>query len=396
MNNQNVTHRLRPLYAAQFLQGFVLWYAIEKFFERSIGLSDADISTIVVIFTAVMMVANIPCGVIADRWSRKGMLVFAELMLVASSIVGGVSHGFWQYAVSGMLWGLFYACYSGLYDSIVYDVLVEEQGMADGFEHYYGRVQMCNSAALVIGSLLSSVVVHVWGLRATYFVSVVPSVLAIFALMVFREPTLHRQNAHGLIGAHLKATFKTIARRGNVFWIVVCMVIIAALSRIMFELDQLWLLAVALPVVAYGPVNALILSSIGTSGALASRIKHREQFIVAVGLVLCAAAVALLFRQREVIVVAEVTALITLLTLNIILGKLLHDTMPSNVRAGASSVVGTMGYLLFLPIGILFGQISTHASVFRADWIVVGLTFAAFVSLLAVLKTKQTPAAAEG
>ncbi len=383
--------RLRPLYAAQFLQGFVLWYAIEKFFERSIGLNDADISAIVVIFTAAMMVANVPFGVLADRWSRKGMLVFSELMLVASSVVGGVSHSFWQYAVSGVLWGLFYAGYAGLYDSIVYDVLLEEQGTADGFERYYGRVQMCNSAALVAGSLLSSVAVHFWGLRATYFISMVPSSLAIFALVLFREPTLHRQHANGLIGAHLKATFKAIMRRGHVFWIVVCMVIIAALSRIMFELDQLWLLAVALPVTAYGPVNALLLSSIGVSGAVASHIKHRDKLIVGVGLLLCVSGMALLFHDRALIVTAEVVALISLLTLNIILGKLLHDTMPSNVRAGASSVVGTVGYLLFLPLGILFGQVSTHASVFRAAWIVVALAFAAFASLLAMLKTKRTP-----
>lgn len=391
MERQNLQRRLRPLYTAQFLQGFVLWYAIEKVFMRSIGLSNAQIAVETVMFTAVMLVANIPLGMLADRWSRKGVLVFAGVALIASSIVSGLSNSFWQYVAGGALWGLFYAAYAGTYDSITYDTVLEETGKTDSYEHFYGRVQLFDSIALVAGSLLSTVVVHVWGLRANYFITVIPSALSIFALAKFNEPTLHRKETTGVVSAHLKTTFKVIAKRGRVMWIVLSMVTLGATMRIMLELDQLWLLAVALPVGLYGPINALILSGFAAAGPIASRAKRSPLYIALVGFALCAAGVALVFHNRLLIIVAEIVIVVTMIALNIILGKLLHDTMPSNVRAGASSIVSTMGYLLFLPIGILFGEVSTRVSVFRAAWIVVALAFATFASLLVVLKAKQAP-----
>lgn len=395
MKQEKIQRRLRPLYAAQFLQGFVLWYAIEKVFMQSIGFTGATIALETVLFTVVMLIANIPLGVLADRWSRKGVLVLSSVALIASSLICGLSNGFWVYAVGGICWGLFYAGYAGTYDSIVYDTLLEETGGTGSYEHYYGRVQLFDSVALVLGSLLSSLVVHLWGLRTTYFITIVPSVLSIFALAAFREPTLHRKHTAELIGTHVKATFTAIGQRGKVLWIVVGMTLIGATMRIVLELDQLWLLAVALPVTWYGPVNALVLSGFGASGPVAARARRSKPGMMVVGLAMCTAAISLLFRDRTLIIGAQVVMVTSLIALNIMLGRLLHDTMPSNIRAGASSVVTTLGYLLFLPLGLLFGQVSTRVSVFRAAWIVVALTCMAFASLLVVLRARQTPAGVE-
>ncbi len=42
-----ISRRLLPLYVAAFLQGFVLWYAVEKLFMRSIGFDDAGIGLMI-------------------------------------------------------------------------------------------------------------------------------------------------------------------------------------------------------------------------------------------------------------------------------------------------------------------------------------------------------------
>ena len=71
---QPVKKRLRPLYATGFIHSFVLWYSIEKLFMRSVGLNDYLITIATLVYIVVMMTANIPLGVLADRWSRKGVL----------------------------------------------------------------------------------------------------------------------------------------------------------------------------------------------------------------------------------------------------------------------------------------------------------------------------------
>ncbi len=148
-----VTKRLRPLYLTGFIHSFVLWYSIEKLFMRSVGLNDYLITIATLVYIVVMMTANIPLGLLADRWSRKGVLYIATCALIGSSLVCGFSHGLAAYATGISVWGLFYAAYAGTYDSAVYDVVLEETGAAGAFERCYGRVQMFEATAFITSAL---------------------------------------------------------------------------------------------------------------------------------------------------------------------------------------------------------------------------------------------------
>src|SRR5690349_4677523 len=167
-----VTKRLRPLYLTGFIHSFVLWYSIEKLFMRSVGLNDYLITIATLVYIVVMMTANIPLGLLADRWSRKGVLYIATCALIGSSVVCGFSHGLVLYATGISVWGLFYAAYAGTYDSAVYDVVLEETGTAEAFERCYGRVQMCEATAFITSALLSAVVARYFSLRVEYFLTI--------------------------------------------------------------------------------------------------------------------------------------------------------------------------------------------------------------------------------
>ena len=164
--------RLRPLYATAFIHSFVLWYSIEKLFMRSVGLNDYLITIATLVYIVVMMTANIPLGLLADRWSRKGVLYIATCALIGSSLVCGFSHGLAAYATGISVWGLFYAAYAGTYDSAVYDVVLEETGSAEAFERCYGRVQMFEATAFITSALVSAVVARYFSLRVEYFLTI--------------------------------------------------------------------------------------------------------------------------------------------------------------------------------------------------------------------------------
>jgi len=383
-----LSKRFWPLYIASFFQGFVLWYAIEKLFMKSIGFSDAMVAVETVIFTIVMLAVNIPMGIIADRWSRKGVLMIASLSLMASSFICGISNGFWVYALGASFWGIFYACYVGCYDSIVYDVLIEEKGEATNFEHYYGRVQIFDGIALIFGSLLNSVVVHFFNLRAAYFITIPLTVGSLIALHYFNEPKGHKKEVSQLLGDHIKTTFRAIAQKGEVFWIVFTLVTITIEMRLMFELDQLWLIALALPAIFYGPVNALLLSSTSSGGIIAGKIRNKMP-VMLVGLFVLLSSIVLLTRYRLLIIIAQTVLLTGLIVLNVIFSRYLHDTLSSKIRVGASSVVTTVGYIAFLPIALLFGAISKYFNVFHAAWVVVVLAMAMIIGIWVVTNTRD-------
>lgn len=109
--------RLRPLYAAVFLQNFALWVPIEKLFMTSIGFDAASVGAIAV----VVPVFEVPSGILADRWSRRGVLILGMVAAIGSVVVGGLSHNVVTYMVAALFLGVFFAMQSGTLESMVYD-----------------------------------------------------------------------------------------------------------------------------------------------------------------------------------------------------------------------------------------------------------------------------------
>ncbi len=360
-----VRKRLRPLYLTGFIHSFVLWYSVEKLFMRSVGLNDYLITVATLVYIVVMMAANIPLGVLADRWSRKGVLYLATCALAGSSVVCGLSHGLAVYAAGMSVWGLFYAAYAGIYDSAVYDVVVEETGSAEGFGHWYGRVQMCEASAFVASALASAVVARYFSLRVEYFAAVPVTCCAFGTLARFREPRLHRAAPRARLGAHLGAVVRG-ATGGNTGWIVAGLVANCVVMRLLIEFYQLWYLALALPVLWYGPACALMYCGAWGGGALASRLRGRRAVRLAAAGTLVIA-FGLFARDPRVVAGAQAATIFGVTVLNITLTRHLHDAMPATARAGASSVVSTIGYGVFVPAALAFGLLSRGHGVFAAS-----------------------------
>lgn len=365
---QRIKARLRPLYATGFIHSFVLWYSIEKLFMRSIGLNDYLITIATLVYIVVMMTANIPLGVLADRWSRKGVLNIATCALIASSLVCGLAHGLAMYVIGISVWGLFYAAYAGSYDSVIYDVVVEERGPADAFKRFYGRWQMYDSAAFITSALVSAGVARFATLRVEFFLTVPVTCGAFLTLRRFREPRLHRAGPPSHLASHLRQVLRGTTRPG-VAWVVVALVANCVAMRLLIEFYQLWYLGLALPVVWYGPGCALMYCGAWSGGALADRLGGARTVLVAAFGTLVLAG-GLFVRIPGVVIGAQVAAILGITLLNIALTRYLHDSMPSNIRAGATSVVSTAGYGVFVPVALAFGLFSRAHGIFGASFFV--------------------------
>ena len=66
--------QINKIYLSNFLTGLVFWYGIEKLFMLSIGITAYSVGTITALFIVVTLLLDIPSGMLADRWSRKGTL----------------------------------------------------------------------------------------------------------------------------------------------------------------------------------------------------------------------------------------------------------------------------------------------------------------------------------
>lgn len=67
-----------------------------------------------------------------------------------------------------------------------------------------------------------------------------------------------------------------------------------------------------------------------------------------------------------------------------VFSRLMHDCLPSAVRAGAASGVGALSSMTFVPFALPFGVASQHLGIFHASWMPVGVTLLASALLFTV------------
>jgi hypothetical protein len=114
-------------------------------------------------------------------------------------------------------------------------------------------------------------------------------------------------------------------------------------------------------------------------------------------LALATPAAALALTQTHAIaavIAAQVVLALLLAIISIRAGKLLHDGVPSNLRAGVSSGVGTLSWVLFLPFSLGFGWFARAHGLQRAGWFLTAAALLVTLLLIApVLRHRPRPAA---
>jgi predicted MFS family arabinose efflux permease len=370
-----VARRLRPLYLAAFLQNVVLWVPIEKLFMTEIGFDNGSVAIMAAGYAAVVPLLEVPSGILADRWSRRGVVLLAQAALVVSTVIGGSSTNVAVYIVAALFLGVFFAMQSGTFESIVYDTVLEETGDGELFERTIGRVRFVESVALVASALAGGLLAELVPLRATYFMTVPVVCLAAVALARFSEPRLHRAEEGVPLRSQVRATYRTLLERGALRPIVALMVLTALVLQVMLEFGPLWMVDLEASAGLYGPHWAGLMAALGLGGLLGGRLAlTRPATPAVVGASIVACCVVLTTTHVVGIVIgAQVLLVLLVVAVSIPISARLHDAVSSTVRAGVASGVGTLTWLTFLPFALLFGAVSNRAGVHDAGWTLIAV-----------------------
>ncbi len=339
---RTLTQRLLPLQVAVGLQGIILWVPVEKLFMTQIGFTPGSVAIMAAAYAAVVPLLEVPSGILADRWSRNWIMVCASIALIASSLLGGLSTNVPTYIAAAMILGVYFALNSGTIDSIVYDVVLEETGSSDQYETWIGRVRMVESGAFVASALAGGLLAGWSSVRLTYFASLPFVAIAIAAFLRFDEPRLHRSAEPLALRRHVALTYRTMIREPGVRQVMLLAALVGLLSQAVFEFGPLWLVALAAPAALFGPYWAALVSTLGVGGYLTSKLNLGHRATVSL-LAFCAPAAAFALTQTRslaAVIAAQTVLALLLAIISIRAGKLLHDGVPSNLRAGVSSGVG--------------------------------------------------------
>lgn len=383
-----VTARLIPLYAFFFLGGVLLWVPIEKLFLVEIGFTPQTIGVMAAAYAALVPLLEVPSGILADRWSRKGVLMIGNLGMFGSALVGGLSTNVSTYIAAAMLLSIYFAMQSGTFDAIVYDTVLEETGSSDRFESVIGRARLAESTALVLGALAGGALAAATEPRVTYFATLPFLLAAMACLLAFREPVLHQQAESRSLREHVSVTASTLRHDPRLLPIAALLIISGLVTTTLFEFGPLWLVDGEAGAAAYGPMWAALMAALGVGGLLAGRVRfdsRSTQAVVAMAL-LGASAVLVLSRSLLLVTAAQVLLVTLTVTLAIFVTKLLHDGVASDIRSGVASGVGAATWTVFLPFALVFGWVSEHWGVHTAGTMLLAVSALAVPLLMAVTR----------
>jgi len=394
---RTLARRLLPLQIGMALQGLILWVPIEKLFMTQIGFDAASVGAMAAAYAAVVPLLEVPSGILADRWSRSWVMILGCLALMVSSLIGGLSHNVIAYVIAAMVLGIYFAFSTGTVDSIVYDTVVEETGSNELYERWIGRIRAVESAAFVLSSLAGGVLAQYTSARFTYFVTIPLIGLAIIAFLRFDEPRLHQAAERVTLRSHVALTFRTMIASRAVIRVLLLVAVAGLLTQAVFEFGPLWLVALAAPAVLYGPYWAALVSTLGVGGLLIGKLRLERRLMLAVLIILSLAAALLLTwtRSLPVIVTAQVVLGLVLAIIGIHASRLLHDAVPSSVRAGVSSGAGTMTWVLFLPFSLVFGWAARENGVHWSGFMLAGAVVVVGVLLVISVRASRGVAPVE-
>ncbi|SEE93389.1 MFS transporter [Ruania alba] len=386
-----LSKRLRPLHVAAFLQGIGFWVPVEKLFMSEIGFTPASIGMMAAAYAMVVPLLEVPSGVLADRWSRRGVLIIASVALVVSALLGGLSHDLPMYFLSALVLGVYFAMFSGTMDSVVYDTVLEETGHSEAYERHLGHNRLVNSLAMVSSALAGGALAELLGTRVTYLITVPVVALSIVALLRFVEPQLHLAAERTPLRTHLMQTCQALANRGRMIPIVTLAVLTALMLQMMLEFSPLWLVVLAAPTFLYGPHWAGIVGSLGLGGVLAGRVDlDRPRTAAVIAVLMTATGVTLAVTGQVVVVVAaQILLVLLIVAASIHVSRMLHDAVPSAVRSGVASGVSTLSWIVFLPVAAIFGVITETDGVHTSGWIITALAIAAGASLVVAARCRS-------
>lgn len=191
MSRSISSHNLPRLYLIKVSKWLMLFMPVIVLFYTENGLNMRQILTLQAIYSAAVVVLEIPSGYFADVLGRKKTIVLGSFLGVAGFGMYCIAGGFWGFLAAEAILGLGQSLVSGADSAVLYDSLLED-GREKRYSRYEGRLvsfgNFAEAGASIIGGALAGL-----SLWHPFYFQVGIAFLAVPAALGLREPVLvHR------------------------------------------------------------------------------------------------------------------------------------------------------------------------------------------------------------
>lgn len=353
---------MQKIYISHVLTGLVFWYGIEKLFMQSIGINAFGIGLVSVVTLVIMLVFDIPSGILADKWSRKGTLILSAISLAICSFILGASNSLGIYMFGAVFYGLYLVFTSGTYQAVIYDSLKEDKKSED-FSRVFGRAHALFLVSAGVANILSGFLVSAFNFRFTFYITIVSCVINVVALLSLHEPKTHKPENKERILVELPRVTKEMVRNNAVLILTIVTSALTVVEIFKQDFGQPYFLRYMSSPEALGILWALY----AFTWAMGSFIAHR--FVSKLDLLILATVlplIAMSFIDNYFgILLFMIQAVAAAALVNQIQTRI-QDATPSGVRASILSTLSFIGTIISIPASLIIGGVIKNHNVFIA------------------------------
>ena len=366
--------------AYRFLDTLVLIYPFYTVMFAEYGLTPIQIGVVLAAWSMTAIVLEIPTGALADRVSRRWLLLIAQLIRGTGFLLWFLFPGFWGFLIGLVLWGVKTALVSGTFEALLFDEL-----KAEGREHLYaraiGRAQTGRFLGVMVSALGAAAIAGVGYQTLTLITAATSIASAASALLLPKAPRTARVYGYNAIQRMRDGIAEAVTRPG----VLPILLFIAGMQALLAACEDYWPIF-ARDVGLKSAQIALFVAAMGAAQALGAAIAHRvplghrsalHGFVALGGCCLIAAAAT--FQSWSVLLAVVFTGICRIADVQA--DARFQHALSGEARATVASVKGFASQcaimLLILNFGLM-AEVSSYRMAFMVQGVALTLLGAAY------------------
>ena len=369
---------LAPMALAMIAAGFDFYVPVSAFFLESRGLSLTDIFMLESVLVASILVAEIPAGIIGDRFDRRRLVGAGFVFNAIAEILFATGTNFSIYALSFVMSGLSIAMLTGVQDAYIYDSLGDDADAkaVGAWGHLSALMLTAGVTGSVVGSALGSVDISLPALLSAAM-AVVAAVCVAF--LPQQNPKNHDKHPE-TSWISLKIGVKLLFTSPLLLYVAVGSSASFALFNAVYTLNQPLFAAQDVPIATWGViagVGQLLAAGYNyAAGRIEKRVGRKTALLLAMGY--GAAGFCLMAVPHVLAVVSGfLLVVVGIHARGPITSAVTNKLIPAHRRATVLNVASSVGSLVGIVVNPLVGlgaETSTRLTVLTIGGVLLALT----------------------